>query len=473
MQLQFFLFFAIACLTGCVVGLDYKKPVLIAPDHWLVETPTSNLNNSSNVERLNNWWQSFGDIQLNLLMEQSLAENLDVKMALTRINQARAERSGAYSALFPSVNLGTGAQRVQNPFPGIAPGTHYNLFEMGFDALWEIDLFGGLQRRLEAAGAELESETELYQQSLVTLSAELARSYIDYRSLQNQLRITRSNLLSQKQTQELMEMLNVEGVGTRHDVIRARALSETTEAQIPVFEAKLFAALRQMDVLIGGQPGAVSLQIENIETIPSAPGLEMITSPADTLRHRPDISAAERRLAAATAMQGVAVAELYPKISLSAFLGLRNTDVESLFKSAAFSYGAAAGMLQPLLNFGRIRAGINQADAKQQEAYLAYEKAVLTALQETETTMSSYLKAVIRRQLLAKSATDLRESVRLSQLRYQEGVISFLDVPDAQRILYATEIELARSEAETSTDLISVYKALGGGANRLAPLTQM
>ena len=473
MQRQFLLLFTLAGMAGCVVGPDYKQPALNAPEHWLIETPTSNASQTAAVESLKNWWQSFGDAQLNTLMEQALAENLNVKIALTHINQARSTRGGAFSALFPTVSLGTGAQRVQNPFPGLAPGVHYNLYEMGFDALWEVDVFGGLQRKLEAASAELDSETELYQQALVTLSAELARSYIDYRSLHLQLHITRENLLSQQQTQSLMEKLNLAGVGTRHDVIRARALSETTEAQIPALEAKLFATLRQLDVLVGGQPGTVTIQVADAEATPTAPVQEIMTSPADTLRHRPDIRAAERRLAAATAMQGAAIAELYPKLSLSAFLGFRNTDVESLFKSAAFSYGTAAGLLQPLLNLGRIRAGIGQANAKQQAAYLAYEQVILTALQETETTMSSYLKAGIRQRMLAAAAADLRESLRLSQLRYQEGVISFLDVLDAQRILYVAEIDLARSTAETSTDLIAVYKALGGGTNRLAPPAQM
>lgn len=473
MQLHILILFTLVGIAGCVVGPDYKTPALNAPDHWLVEKPASQVNQTFEAESLTNWWQSFGDAQLSALMERSLAENLDVKITLTHINQARSARSIAFSTLFPSVNLGTGAQRVQNPFPGLAPGIHYNLYETGFDAMWEIDLFGSLQRRLEAASAEVEIETELYQQALVTLSAEVARSYIEYRSLHNQLLITRSNLLSQQQTQMLMEKLNLAGVGTRHDVIRVRALSETTEAQIPGLEAKQFAALRQLDVLVGGQPGSVTIQDINTLSTPSAPRLEILSSPADTLRHRPDIQVAERHLAAATAMQGAAIAEIYPKLSLSAFLGLRNTDVESLFKSTAFSYGAAAGLLQPILNFGRIRAGINQAEAKQQEAYLAYEKVILTALQETETSMSSYLKAEIRRSILAASAADLRESVRLSQLRYREGVISFLDVLDAQRILYMAEIDLARSEAESSTDLIAVYKALGGGANRLAPSAQI
>jgi NodT family efflux transporter outer membrane factor (OMF) lipoprotein len=473
MQLHLLFLLTLLGITGCVVGPDYQKPALTTPEHWLVEAASSQTSLNVDSQNLTNWWQSFGDAQLNTLMEWALAENLTVKIAQTHINAARAARSGAFSALFPSVNLGTGAQRVQNPYPGLAPGIHYNLYEMGFDALWEVDLFGGLQRRLEAAGAELESETEQYQQVLVSLCAEVARSYIDYRSLHYQLHITQSNLLSQQQTLRLMEKLNTAGVGTRHDVIRARALSQTTEAQLPVLEAKLQAALRQLDVLVGGQPGTVRLQVDKAAATPSAPGLAIMTTPTETLRQRPDIRVAERGLAAATAMQGAAVAELYPKLSLSAFLGLRNTDVESLFKSTAFSYGAAAGLLQPVLNLGRIRAGINQADAKQQAAFLSYETVVLTALQETETAMSIYLKAQIRRRMLATAAADLGESVRLSQLRYQEGVISFLDVLDAQRILYAAEIELARSEAEASTDLIAVYKALGGGANRLAPSPQL
>lgn len=274
-----------------------------------------------------------------------------------------------------------------------------------------------------------------------------------------------SNLKSQQQTLELTERLNAEGVGTRHDVVRARAQTETTNAQIPVLEARLVAVLRQLEVLVGRQPGTLDAELNSTEAVPAAPGREILASPAEMIRRRPDLRVAERQLAAATAMQGAAIAELFPKISLSAFVGLRNTDIESLFKSAAFSYGTAAYLLQPLLNFGRIRAGIDLADAQQKEAYLAFEKAVLEALRETETALTRYLKEEIRRQTLARAVVDYLESVRLSQLRYQEGVSSFLDVLDAQRALYVVEIELARSEAETSTNLIAVYKALGGGAN--------
>ncbi|MGR8929202.1 MAG: efflux transporter outer membrane subunit [Gammaproteobacteria bacterium] len=450
-------------LSACTVGPDYQKVEPAAPAGWQAKE-TSQLP-AADIETLKTWWQGFADAELDRLMDRALAKNLDIKMALARIEQARAERRGARAELFPSVSIASGVQRQNNPFPGLAPGIKFNLFELGFDALWEIDLFGRQQRRLEATSAELEAADAAYQQALVSLTAELARSYIEYRSLQNQLRITQSNLESQQLTQALTEKLFREGISARHDVVRARAQTETTASQLPAMEAQLTALLRQIEVLLGQQPGTLNAELDTPTPLPEAPARTLLLSPAETIRRRPDLIIAERRLAAATAMQGAATAELFPKISLSAFVGLRNTDLESLFKSAAFSYGTAANLLQPLLNFGRIRAGIDLADAKQKEAYLAYEKAVLQALQETETALTLYLKEEMRRQSLARSVADLQESVRLSQLRHREGVISFLDVLDSQRLLYASELDLARSQATAAVNLIALYKSLGGGAN--------
>lgn len=452
-------------LAGCTMGPDYHAEAPATPAQWQA-APAADLQ-QANPETLKTWWKSFGDAQLDRLMERALAGNLDIKIALARIDQARAERRGTRAELFPTVNVTTGAQRQSNPFPGFAPDIKFNLFEMGFDALWEIDLFGRQQRRLEAASADLDAAGEQYRQSAVMLSAELTRSYIDYRSQQNQLRITRSNLEAQRHTLALTEKLFNEGVVARHDVVRARAQAEITAAQIPALEANLIAGLHQLEVLAGQTPGALAGKLDAAGAVPATSAQPLLASPADTIKRRPDIRFAERRLAAATAMQGAAIAELFPKISLSAFVGLRNTDIESLFKSAAFSYGTVGNLMQPLLNFGRIRAGIDLTEARQKEAYLAYEKAVLEALQETETALTRYLKEEIRRQTLARSVADLQESVRLSQLRYQEGVISFLDVLDAQRVRYVSEIDLARSQAAASTHLIAVYKALGGGANAL------
>ncbi|WKJ90909.1 TolC family protein [Methylomonas montana] len=448
-------------LAGCAMGPDYREVAPSVPEHWLAASDLA----PASPDDLKTWWQSFGDAELDRLMELALAGNLDVKIAWARVDQARAERRGTRAELFPSVNAAAGGQRQSNPFPGLAPGIKYNMFELGFDALWEIDLFGRLQRRSESAAAELDAAGEQYRQAQVSLSAELARDYVEYRSLQSQLRITRSNLDSQQHTLALTEKLFNEGVSARHDLVRARAQAETTASQVPALEANLTATLRQLEALVGQQPGALAAELNDPAEMPVAPVRQFLASPAETIRQRPDLRAAERRLAAAAAMQGAAIAELFPKISLSAFFGLRNTDIESLFKSAAFSYGTAANLVQPLLNFGRIQAGIDLAEAKQTEAYLAYEKAVLEALQETETAFNRYLKEEIRRQALARAVADLKESVRLSQLRYQEGVISFLDVLDAQRALYGAEIDLARSQAATATYLIALYKSLGGGAN--------
>ncbi|MGX2039844.1 efflux transporter outer membrane subunit [Methylocaldum sp. MU1018] len=456
-------------LAGCAVGPDYREPEPAVPNRWQAGKDASADLKPVDPETLKTWWTSFGDARLNRLMDQALADNLDLKMALARIDQARAERRGTRAELFPTIDATAGAQRQDNPFPGLAPGIRYNLFELGFDALWEIDLFGRQRRRLEAASADLTAAREQYAQALVTLTADLARAYIEYRSIQNQLGITRANLDAQRHTLKLTEKLFNEGVGTRHDLVRARAQTEATESQIPALEAELTAVLRQMEVLVGQRPGALTADLEQGGAVPVAPGRAILASPAATIRHRPDLRSAERQLAAATAMQGAAIAELFPKLSLSAFLGLRNTDLENLFKSATFSYGTAANLMQPLLNFGRIRAGIDLAEARQQEAYFAFEKAVLEALRETETALTRYLKEEVRRRMLARSVADLQESVRLSQLRYNVGVISFLDVLDAQRALYAAEIELARSEAGASTQLIAVYKALGGGANVQPP----
>lgn len=460
--------FIMVGLSGCAVGPDYRQPTPAIADYWQAEQQEIALQRID-PETLRNWWKNFGDPQLNSLIDRALADNIDLKIVLARIDQARAERRATRAELFPSVDAEAGAQRQDNPFPGLARGIKFNLFQLGFDALWEIDLFGRLRRRLEAASADLDAAKEQYNQILVMLTSDLARSYIEYRSFQNQLRITRANLAVQQHTQDLTERLFQEGIGTRYDAVRARAQTENTRAQIPSLEGSLTAALRQLEVLLGQQPGALAVELGEPGIVPMAPGHAILVSPAETIRHRPDLRIAERRLAAATALQGAAIAELFPRLSLSAFLGLRNTELEDLFKSAAFSYNTTASLLQPLINFGRIRAGIDLADARQQEAYLAFEKSVLEALQETETAMTRYLREEVRRQALARSVTDLREAVRLSQLRFQVGTISFLDVLDAQRALYAAEIELARSEERASTNLIAAYKALGGGADAVVP----
>lgn len=460
---------AIALAAGCTVGPDYRAPEASAPNLWLAEKTAAPAAARLDPASLRSWWKRFGDERLDRLIERALADNPDLGIALARIEQSRALRQGARAELFPRVGAATGAQRQNNPFPGLASGIRYNLFELGFDALWEIDLFGRQRRKLEAAAAEADASEAQYAQALTTLTADLGRSYVEYRSLQNRLRIARDTLEAQRHTLRLTERLFGEGLGSRHDVVRARAQATDTAAQIPVLDAEVASAARQIEFLAGAEPGALAADLNAPGPVPSASGDTILATPAAVLRHRPDIRNAERRLAAATALQGAAIAERFPKISLSAFLGLRNVELETLFKSAAFSYGTAANLLQPLFNAGRIQAGVDLADARQKEAYLAWRKTVLDALRETESAWARYVGEAEKKAIVARAVEDLRESVELSKLRYREGVASFLEVLDAQRALYAADMELALSEAAVATDLIAVYKALGGGANASEP----
>jgi outer membrane protein TolC len=217
-----------------------------------------------------------------------------------------------------------------------------------------------------------------------------------------------------------------------------------------------------LEVLIGEKPGALQMQLAVSADLPSSAARQLLTTPAETLRYRPDVRMAERDLAAATATQGAAFAEFFPKISVAAFAGFQNSDLENLFRSTAFSYASGSAIMQPIFNFGRIRAGVDLADARQKEAYLQYEKTVLEALRETETVMTQFLQEEQRRQKLARSITDLKESWRLADLRYREGISTFLDVLDAERILYLEELNLAQSQSQTTLYLIALYKALGG-----------
>lgn len=461
----------LACLSACAVGPDYREPAPILPDRWQAARDSAQALKPISEQALKTWWSTFRDPELNRIMEQARQGNLDLRIAFTRIEQARAERLANRAALFPQVGALGVASHFDNLIPGqdLAGSGGLNYFLTGFDAIWEIDAFGRLRRKLEAASAQTESAGEEYRQAWVLLSAEVARTYTDYRNLQNQLRITQANLASQRRTLELTEQLFREGVGTRYDVARARAQTESTEAGIPALEGRITAARHQLEMLIGAKPGALQIRLAEPADVPETSTRELLTTPAASLRYRPDIRGGERRLAAATATQGAAFAELFPKISIAAFAGLQNSDLENLFRSSSFSWASGSAIMQPIFNFGRIRAGIDLADARQKEAYLNYEKAVLDALRETESAMAQFLKEEQRRRTLAASVADLRESHRLAELRYREGIATFLDVLDAERVLYREELELAESRARTATFLIALYKALGGAGQLEVP----
>lgn len=455
-------------LSGCAVGPDYVKPSPTAPEHWNAEKEAATRLKRINESELETWWRTLNDPVLDELEQKGKAGNLDLKVALTRIDQARAEKLAHRASLFPQVGATAAGTYLDNVFPRqTSTGTQnqWGFLLTGLDAVWEIDLFGRLRRKLEASSALNEGATENYREAWVLLSSEIAKEYVTYRNLQSLLRITRGNIKSQSHTLALTERLLEEGVGTRFDTTREKSLLKVTESEIPRLEGLLSESQHKIELLLATKPGSLRGLLEKEGPVPVPKDPRILVKPADTLRLRPDIREAERNLAAATATQGAAFAELFPKISVAAFMGVQNSDLENLFRSSAFSWASGSAIMQPIFNFGRIRAGIDLADSRQQEAYFQYEKAVLEALKETETALRLLLKEEERRQSLEISVENLRESRRLAELRYREGVSNFLDVLDSERAIYSEEIQLAQCRAQTTIYLIAVFKALGGAGN--------
>lgn len=453
----------LAVLPGCMVGPDYRPPDPMPPERWAAARDRSAALRPISAEALMTWWTVFDDPKLDRLMAAARTGNLDLKIAYSRIEQARAEQRANRADLFPRISANAVAARVDNLLPFAGQGARpFNFFLSGFDAIWEIDVFGRLRRKLEAAAAETDAAAEDYREAWVVLSSELARDYAEYRNLQNQQRITRANLATQRQTLELTEQLYREGLAAHYDAERAEAQVEDTASRLPSLEGQLASAQHRLEILIGAKPGALAARLAEPGAVPSTDARRLLTKPADTLRYRPDIRSAERSLAAATATQGAAFAELFPKISVAAFLGLQNSDLENLFRSSSFAWASGSSITQPLFNFGRIRAGIDLADARQQAAYLRYQKVVLEALHETETATKQLLTEEQRRENLARSLAHLQKALDQAELRYRAGLATFLEVLDAQRAVYAEELALAQSRAQTAANLIALYKALGG-----------
>ena len=455
-------------LTGCPVGPDYVKPETPSPGHWVTEeTHGDRLKPLQNLQ-LEHWWRSFGDPVLDQLEQQAFEENLDLKSALTRIDQTRAERSAHRASLLPRVGAGAAGVETSNLLPRqTASGTQnqWGLLATGMDAIWEIDVFGRLRRKLEASTAQNESALEEYREAWVILSAEIAREYVNYRNIETLIRISRENEKSQKHTLHLTERLYAEGIGSRFDTTRETSLLRNTEAEIPRLEGLLSESQHKLEALLAKTPGSLKGLLGTAKAVPVPRDHAILVTPTEMLRLRPDIRSAERKLAAATATQGAAFAELFPKISVAAFMGVQNSDLENLFRSSAFSWASGSAIMQPIFNFGRIRAGIDLADARQQEAYYSYEQTILEALKESETALKLLVKEEERRQSLEVSVQNLKEAHRLGELRYREGISTFLDVLETERALYDEEMNLAQSRAETTLYLISFFKALGGAGS--------
>lgn len=452
---------------ACTVGQDYQRPNTPAPTAWqaVADTP---LMPAADPAALDEWWTLFDDPLLNDLIEQAKPRSFDARMVLARIDAARAERRSLSAGQTPTLNGTIGANRRQNPFPGLGlpavDGITFSLYELGFDAQWEIDFFGRLKRRLEAADASIEATEEEHRWVLANLSADITRVYWELRSLQRQLLFANQSVRLQRDTLAITQRRSSAGVDTRQNSLRASAQVAAGAARIPDLNAARIIAQRQLELLLALSPGELDARLATPTSHSPKTTPKILLSPAAVIRHRPDIQRAERQLAAATALKSAAIADLYPRISLAAFFGIRNTAIGSLFSVMSKSWSGGGGLLTPLFDGGRLRAVVDVNDAKIQEALANYEKTVLAALHETEIALTRLLEEERRRAALSIAVADLGEAAHLAGRRYQEGVCANVEVLDAELKLTQAEFELAVSEGLITTNAVAVFKTLGGGA---------
>jgi NodT family efflux transporter outer membrane factor (OMF) lipoprotein len=338
-----------------------------------------------------------------------------------------------------------------------------DLFQVGLDASWELDLWGRIRRAVEAADATLEAADDNRRDVLLVLLAEVARNFVEVRAAQQRLIISRNNIQSQQETVELTRVRFQAGLGSEVEVAQARTLLATTRARVPVLRAAEDQAIHRLGVLLGQVPGSLVDDLRRADRIPTGPATVPVGLPADLLRRRADVRRAERELAASTAQIGVATADLFPRLTLTGTLGLAATDAADLFQGASRFYAIGPQVVWPVFAGGRIRANIRVQEARQEAAFAAFEKAVLVALEDAENALVNYGQEQARRQALAAAVESSQLALRLSLELYSRGLADFLTVLDSQRAVYAAEDQLVQSERTVATNLIALYKALGGG----------
>ena len=465
-------FYIALLLSGCsAVGPDYQAPNIEVPRQWSAST----IGKSPPTELPDKWWRSFNDPVLDRLISDAIASNLDLKLALARVIDARILRTATIAAGLPSLAARNNVSRRFNSSSasqtggGGSAGSGFgignqltNIFSLGFDAQWELDFFGGVRRAVEASDATLEAEMENSRDVLVTLLGDVARNYIELRANQQLIAITRDNLNTQQEMLALTQIRQQAGLASMLEVTQAQAQSATTEAQLPNYETLVQQALHALSVLLGKEPGALAVRLDNSGLIPTVAIKAISNLPSELLQRRPDIRRAERRLAIANASVGIATAELYPKINLAAFIGLQNTTITD-FTPLGKSWSAASTLTMPIFNWGKLNANIDSKKTQFEQAFLTYQSTVLSAFQEVEDALIAYSKEQERHKALAQAVAANQLAVQLAEERYRKGLTAFLDVLTSQTALYQAQSLLVASESQLSSNLVALYKALGGG----------
>jgi multidrug efflux system outer membrane protein len=456
---------------GCAVGPNYHQPQTSTPAHWAEPLANGETNAPA---LLGSWWTNFNDPELNSLIARAVRSNLDLKMAQARVRASRAEKQMTSADLWPSANAsGSYARSLESrnqPLIGNLPSQiqkqiHFenNVYQAGFDASWEIDVFGGKRRAVESASAQMAATEYESKDVLLTLLGDVARNYVDVRGYQRRLAIARDNIKAQEQSLAIARDRFTHGVTSDLDVEQAATILTTTRAEVPALEAALETSIHRVGVLLGLQPGALITELSVEQPIPSVPPSVPVGLPSDLLLRRPDVRQAERQLAAVTAKIGVAKADLFPKFSLTGAGGLESVSTSDWFTSGSRFWSIGPTVTWRIFDAGKIRANIRVQNAMQEQALAAYEETTLTAFEDVENSLVAYAKEQTRRQSLADSVSTSQKSLDLARRLYTSGLRDFVNVLEAERSLYEAQDALAQSDRNISTDVVALYKSLGGG----------
>jgi NodT family efflux transporter outer membrane factor (OMF) lipoprotein len=446
-----------------MVGPDYHSPQPIVPPEWTGAEKVAAEQKSFAIPApadLTAWWKQFNDPMLNSLVEEAFKANLDLGIAEARLRQARAARGIAVGGLWPSLSAVGSYQRL-HPAGTISPAG--DLYQAGFDAVWELDLFGGQRRNVESAGANVQAAIENIRDVQVTLIAEVALNYIQLRGFQQQIVVAKNNLKAQQHTADITRRQMKVGFASALDVANAESVVATTESQIPVFETSERQAIYSLSILLAKLPAYLMKELSPAGHLPAIPLQIPIGLPSELLRRRPDVRESEAQLHAATAQIGVAVAAFFPSFSLTGSLSWNSNLLRTWWNEASRSTAFGPSVSWPIFQGGAIQANVRLQEALRDQAFITYQQTVLAAFQDTENALIAFGKEQQHRKSLQDAVDANRKALKLSLLLYTEGQIDFLSVLIAETSLYTSENALVQSKENIAADLVALYKALGGG----------
>jgi multidrug efflux system outer membrane protein len=451
---------AAIALVGCAVGPDYQQPKSELPSAF-----SSDDSAFAETAPLDQFWTVFNDDTLNALVGFALKSNHDVRIALAHLNEARALRRETQLDVAPTVTAQAAHQKERiSADQSLAGQAQTSTLNTGsFDAIWELDLFGRVRREIEASKAAEAAYTADLNAVQVSVVAEVARNYFELRGAQEQLAVAQRNADNQTETLKIAQARFDYGRGTEFDTARAQSLLSTTLATLPALQTTVENTIHRLSVLVGEQPNALRATLVPAVALPVLPRLVQIGSPENLLRRRPDISAAERRLAAATANIGVAKADWFPRVSFTGEIGFAANSLDRIGDAPTATYAYGPSIQWAAFDLGRVQARVNQAGAREQGLLAAYQQTVLRALEETENALVAYRETRKQLDYLQTGTKAIDRATELAHLRYEGGAADFLDVLDSERSQLEVQANLSRARTAAATNLVAVYKALGGG----------